>query len=156
MTISEVLITVLIMSLVTIGVAIGVSSSVRVYRDSVEFSNAQTLSSTLSESVMDELRYASGIGEETPNPTFTSTNYGDGISIVTSGDGKLQVRIPQGASSTDYPLVGSGAYDGMTAAVEYSYNDAAGVFEVTLTVTDKSGNEHENTFSVRSLSETLK
>ena len=60
-TLTEMLVAVAVLGLVTLAVAVGISSSLRVYNRSVALSDAQTLSSTLSQALMDELRYARDI-----------------------------------------------------------------------------------------------
>lgn len=137
MTLTEVLVAVLILSLVTVGVAAGVSSSVKVYRKSVQFSESRTLCATLSQAVMDELRYATDIGSQSTNPTFTNQS-GESVAIA-AVEGQLKVG--------NRALVSTGAYNKMTAAVEYTY--ASGIFEVELTIKDNGGNTiHSTTFSV--------
>ena len=78
MTLTEVLVALLILSLVTVGVAAGVGASVRVYRQATEASDAHMLASTLSTALMDELRYARDIQAD---GSFTSDTFGEGVSV---------------------------------------------------------------------------
>ncbi|MCF2615673.1 prepilin-type N-terminal cleavage/methylation domain-containing protein [Oscillibacter valericigenes] len=87
MTLSEVLVALLILSLVTVGVAAGVGASVRVYRQATEASDAHMLASTLSTALMDELRYARDIQAD---GSFTSDTFGEG-SLVGVTDGRITV-----------------------------------------------------------------
>lgn len=140
MTLTEVLVALLILSLVTVGVAAGVGASVRVYRQAAEASDAQMLASTLSAALMDELRYARDIQAD---GSFTSDTFGEGSSVgVTDG------RITVGGEK----LLSDAAYAGLrvkTADVTY----ADGVFQVELTV--QSGTEDRDvrtaSFEVRAL-----
>ena len=80
MTLTEVLMALLILSLVTVGMAAGIGASLQVYRQATEASDAQMLASTLSTALMDELRYARDISGTT-NPTFTSGTFGENVSV---------------------------------------------------------------------------
>ena len=77
-TLSEMLVTVAILGLVTLAVSVGISSALRVYNQSVTLSDAQTLTSTLTQAIMDELRYARDIktNEEGALSSYTSMDYG--------------------------------------------------------------------------------
>lgn len=131
MTLTEVLVAVAILSLVTLGVAAGVSSSLRVYRQSVALSDAQTLSATLSAAMMDELRYARDIKQGDP-PTFTSASYGGGAAFTADSEGRLML-------GQNKPLVGSGTYAGLKAALdELTYSEEDG-FSVKLSIADSAG-----------------
>ena len=94
LTLTELLVAMLILSLVTVGVATGISASLRVYRQATETSDAQMLTSTLSTALMDELRYARDVSG-TDDPTFTSGTFGENVSVevldglVTVGGEKL-------------------------------------------------------------------
>lgn len=141
MTLTEILAAVLILALVAVGVAAGVSASLRVYRQSVTLSDAQTLSSTLSIALMDELRYArepdgSGVA------TFTSSTFGPKVSV-----GANNGRVTVGGRE----LIGSGAYAGLTADAGVYYTDA-GLFSVTVKVCHAGGDMIQQvSFSVRPL-----
>lgn len=139
MSLSEVLVALLILSLVTVGVATGVNASLRIYRQSVALSDAQTLSSTLSEALMDELRYARNISDGAA-PTFTSVSFGEGVAVRSSG-GYIIVSPPvreMGDDMKSWPLlVGTGAYAGhLTAEADVDYT--GGVFAVTLNIYDSA------------------
>ena len=126
MTLTEVLVAVLILSIVTAGVAVGVSSSVRVYRESVQFSEALTLSSSLSQAVMGELRYATDYDSDAK--TFTNQS-GESIKIL-SDNGCLVIADSTGTKLSD--LISTGAYNGMRADLDYEKD--GNVFQVVLTI----------------------
>ena len=102
LTLSEVLVALLILSLVTVGVATGVSASLRVYRQATESSDAQMLASTLSTALMDELRYARNIQND---GSFTSDTFGEGVSVGIA-DGRITV-------GDDEKLLSDAAYAGL-------------------------------------------
>lgn len=106
-TLTELLAAVLVLGLVSLGAAVGVNSALRVYRQSTALSDAQTLSSTLSVALMDELRFARDLTETDGVVTFTSDSFGSGVSIETDAQGHLTVG--------GQTLVGSGAYAGLRA-----------------------------------------
>lgn len=141
MTLTEVLVALLILSLVTVGVAAGVGASVRVYRQATEASDAQMLVSTLSAALMDELRYARDIQSD---GRFTSDTFGEDSSVgVTDG------RITVGGEK----LLSDAVYAGLRVKNPITVIYAGGVFQVELTV--QSGTEDRDvrtaSFAVRAL-----
>ncbi len=149
MTLTELLTAVLILALVAAGVAAGVGASLRVYRQSVLLSDAQTLSSTLSIALMDELRYARDLDPYTV--TFTSATFGEGVSVDSNDQGHITIGGKE--------LIGSGAYAGLVVDPGVNYNDATGLFDVSLKIcltnSDGAAGEqlHYVQFFVRPLNE---
>lgn len=143
MTLTELLSAVLILALVAAGTAAGVSASLRVYRQSTALSDAQTLTSTLSIALMDELRFArntAGGG----TAVFTSSTFGPNVRVDANADGHVTVGGKE--------LIGSGAYAGLTAETGVYYFD--GLFDVTIKVcrAGDNGQPIQNVkFSVRPL-----
>lgn len=144
-TLSELLIAVLILGLVTAGAAVGVNASLKAYHASVQASEARMLLSTLSESVMDELRYAENISADGDNPSYTSANYGIGATLQDNDDGQI-VAFTTGSS-----IIGTGAYNGLKAEIAYPYE--SGVFNVTITVKNGSKVLETTSFSVTPITE---
>ena len=129
---TEMLTAVLVLSLVTLVVAAGVNSATSVYRRSVALSDAQTLSSTLSIALMDELRYARDVETNGTAVTFTSNTFGEGVSVGTDADGQ-----PGHLTVGGQLLVGTGAYAlNFRADPAVSYDDS-GTFHVTLSIYDQ-------------------
>lgn len=130
MTLAEVLAALLIMSLMAACVTTGISSSLRVYRESVMLSDAQTLSSTLAIALMDELRYAQEPSVEGDTVKFTSATFGNDVSVGKDSDGHITVGGKK--------LIGEGAYVGMKAEAEVKYNaettTGVSIFEVKLKI----------------------
>ena len=145
MTLTEMLVALLILSLVTVGVTAGTGTALRVYRQSTAASEAQMLTSTLSTVLMDELRYASDIQAD---GSFRSETFGERAAVGVDGDGQLTLGGGK--------LVSSAAYAGLTVQapagkklVDY---DGAGTFHVSLLVCKNGENLCETEFSVRALS----
>ena len=136
LTLTEVLATALILALVAAAIGVGVNTALRVYRESVTLSDAQTLSSTLSQALMDELRYARDIQAD---GSYTSGVYGPG-SKIGSTDGRVTVK--------NQPLVGEGAYGNgqFSAGALVQYTD--GAFQVTLTISEQAQEIQKVEFSV--------
>lgn len=150
MTLTEVLVALIILSLVTVGIATGVGASLRVYRQATEASDAQMLASTLSTALMDELRYARDISGTT-DPTFTSGTFGENVFFDVDNDGYVVVKTV-GNDSEPPKLLSSAVYAKLqirTAKVTYN----SGVFQVALTI--RSGTEDRDvrteSFAVRAL-----
>ena len=143
-TLTEMLVTVIIIGLMTAGVATGISASLNVYHESTQLSDAQTLSATLAQVVMDELRYATNVSGSDEAPTYDSMNYGEDAVIAPNADGRLAVN--------GIELIGSGAYNGLKANITYPYS--GGAFSVTIMVSDANGELITSTpeFSVTPLS----
>lgn len=130
---TEVLAAVLILSLVTLGVAVGVNSAMSAYRRSVTLSDAQTLSSTLATALMDELRFARNV--DAGAGTFTSSSFGEGASVGTDAAGQ-----PGHVTVGGQLLVGKGAYAGhLKATADVLYDPGSGTFSVTLKIYDGTG-----------------
>ena len=142
-TLTELLVAVVILGLVTLAVSVGISSGIQVYQQSVTLSNSQTLVSTLTQAISDELHYAQNIQVSGGNVTFTSKDYGSKVTIDTDADGLVTVG--------GYALVGSGAYAGMKSALGVSYDTTKQCFEVSLTITQGSTTVQTANFTVRPL-----
>lgn len=146
---SELLMAILVLSIMTVALTAGVSASLRVYRDSVRYAEERTLLSTLSEAVISELRNAKDITDTDKETfTFTSANYGPQAAFkVVSGKLTLAGR----------PLIGSGSYSNDTIEVDekktlikHSRDDKGDLFDVSLVL---SGSEESRNFKVRTLTD---
>ena len=139
MTLTEVLMAVLILSLATVAVSVGVRASMGVQRQSVDASDAQLLVSTISTALMDELRYARAVDAD---GSFTSSQFGQHVSVGVNGDGHITIGGQE--------LLGSGAYGDMSAAASVSYS--SGMFRVSMRVLGSDGAElRAEAFSVKPL-----
>lgn len=143
-TLSELLVALLILSLVGLGASVGISSAVKVYHQSVTLSDAQMLSSTLSGAVMDELRSARDIRIGTGDKliSFTSQTYGEGVSFSRNQEGRVTLG--------GVVLAGTGIYSGdLTASLDITYS--GGSFAVELQVFSGGQLLRTVNFSVRPL-----
>ena len=122
-TLTEVLLTVLITAMTASVAAVGVTSSLRVYNDSTALSDAQTLSSTIAQTIMDELRFADDIAWDADSVVFTSKTYGSNSEIVSEG-GYIYIN--------GKAILPDGAYAGYTAETDVKYDGAE--FDVVITI----------------------
>lgn len=145
LTLAEMLVAVAVLGLVAMAVAVGCSAGLRVYRQSVAVSDAQTLASTLSQALMDELRYAQEIryGDDGTLTGYTSANYGHNASIGQDLEGHITVA--------GKPLVGSGSYAGLCAQVQVRYDETTACFDVELAILQTETRLGQANFSVRPL-----
>ena len=130
-TLTEMIFTVLLLGIMSLSVAVGVSSSLNVYRESVLLSDAEVLCDTLTEEVMDELRFATNINAAADPPAYGSVTYGDGVQLAANEEGYLGVK------NTDWLLLQKGAYTGLRADIQYTYSGS--VFTVDLSVSQNVG-----------------
>ncbi|NCB62074.1 MAG: type II secretion system protein [Clostridia bacterium] len=120
-----------IVAIMLTAVVAGTAASVAVYKQSTALSESKVLSSTLFESLSDELRFATDItvvGDgDNHLSTFTSASYGFNTSFSNEAG---RIKISGG------DLISDLTYTGLDAAADITY--AAGVFDVVLVVTDPS------------------
>lgn len=138
-TLTELLSAILIMMLLTGILAVGVQVGVKAYVKSVSLSEAQTLCSTLTTLVSDELRYAGTITVEADGKVrFFSQNFGGssegGVTFETDADGHITLGGAQVLSSRAYPY-------GLNASVELSYAESTKIFTAEIKVLSGAGNE---------------
>lgn len=110
---TEMLVTVMILGLVSLAVSVGISAALPVYRDSVALSESAVLTSTLAQAMGDELRYARALKTDAAGNllSYNSANYGVNAQIGNT-DGQITV--------SGKPLIGSGAYTGFSAVASAS------------------------------------
>lgn len=151
-TLSELLVTIAVLGILTVAVSSGILSSIKVYKTSKDLSHSQMLVTTLSQAVMDELRYAGDIeaNEEGTLSSYTSPSVGAQAQIQTDEQGQLVLTSPalqKGGS----PLLGSGSYAGNTAQAQIVYSTDTGCFAVKLSILNQGEIVRELEFSVRAL-----
>lgn len=168
---SELLMALVIVSVMTVALTAGVSASLRVYRDSVRHSEERTLLSTLSEAIISELRNARDIEGTGTAFTYTSAKFGPEVCISVNSDGKIVVGHPSSTGSEppstsesepsssgneSKPLVGNGAYSNNTIKIDHvstkiSRADENDLFTVKLVI---AGSGETREFTVRPIVET--
>lgn len=146
---SELLVAILIVSIMTIALTAGVSASLRVYNEAVQHAEERTLLSTVAEAVMTELRNARDPQISGTDVTFTSLNYGPDVSFSVGADGKMKLAGKD--------LIGDGSYikgkiklDGGKANTYVEYDKDTGIFHVKLTC---AGSGESREFSIRPMAE---
>lgn len=147
LTLVELLCTIVIMLLVSVGMVEGVNLAVKNYKKSLLSSESQVLCSTLTNLVSDELRYSGAVYWDQSPIAFFSRTYGDKCAFDQNADGQVTLG--------DEKLLPSKAYHlGMKASVtlEKKQDDRDDLFTVTIVVTDSSGAElAKNEFDVEKL-----
>lgn len=150
-TLIELLATTLILVLIASSLAVGIPAALNAYEKVTATAEATALLSTLSQSLTDELRYATDIKVLSKNDpaltSFTSTVYGRGIRPSnaddgTPQDGKIQMvstlMLPgaEVPTTTTYPLLSESVYTRslksriLNNTITYSNN----VFSLTLQI----------------------
>lgn len=147
-TLTELLLAVAIMGILFSAIVAGVSSAAHIYRRSVALSDSQTLSSTLSNAVANELRYARNIRVTDGKVSFDSDVFGAGVSI---GDSSPAGRVMVGTASRQYALLSDSAYtSGLSASATVTdYTD--GVFTVEIRVSAAELAERSTVLNIRAL-----
>jgi prepilin-type N-terminal cleavage/methylation domain-containing protein len=107
----EMLAAMLILGFLILLVGSGTNAAMKVYDESISYSESNTLCSTLIFSIENELRYASSFNTDTDGVinSFTSADYGMDTSFKVD-DGKLKIS----SSTNTFPVVGDKTYtDGL-------------------------------------------
>lgn len=145
-TLVEMLCSIVVMLLVTIGVATGVQLAMRSYAKSVSNSEAQALCATLTSAVSDKLRN-SGTVDATTNPiTFFCPEVGKAASFSQNDQGQVMLNDQKLLPSRTYP-------HGMKAQVVIErFDSSSNTFDVSIQVTDSTGKKLSgNDFQVKAL-----
>lgn len=151
-TLSELLVTIAVLGILTVAVSSGILSSLKVYQTSKDLSHSQMLASTLSQALMDELRFAGDIvtDEEGGLLSYTSPSVGKEAAVQTDGQGQLVLVSPALAGKTS-PILGSGSYAGNSAQAQITYQTSARCFAVKLYILNRGEVVRELDFYVRAL-----
>lgn len=133
MTITELLVSVLLISLMSLVVVAGTNTAVKAYRQSVGLSRAQTALSTLMEAVGDELRLADKVSVADNVVTYASARKNaQEVRLGLSTKGELLVD--------NTLLVGDGIYsEGALTVSSFRLSYADQVFRVSMTVSGADG-----------------
>lgn len=105
-TIAEVLLAVLIMSLLTLAVAAGSGTAAKVYRAEKEYSESRVLANSALLTIIEELRYGSDVtvADDGSFVIYDSQVYGADTRLeLSAGTGGI-LKITYGAAKTAYPL----------------------------------------------------
>ena len=147
-TLSELLVTIAVLGILTVAVSSGILSSLKVYQTSKDLSHSQMLASTLSQALMDELRFAGDIvtDEEDGLLSYTSPSVGKEAPVQTDGQGQLVLVSPANAGA---PRTGS--YAGNSAQAQITYQTSARCFAVKLYILNRGEVVRELDFYVRAI-----
>lgn len=132
-TLVEMLCTIIILLLVTLGVVTGVQLAMRSYAKSVSNSEAQVLCATLTSSVSDKLRSSGKVNVDTTPITFFCPEIGNNASFSQNEKGQVLLGDMKLLPARAYPY-------GMRAQVEIEgFDSSTNIFTVSVTVTDATG-----------------
>jgi len=109
MTLTELLVALMIVGLIGVSLTVGVNSAVKVYRDSTQLYEAETLCGTILTCLEDEFRFARNIRNETVGSDtvvhFDSQVFGDDVEVAVT-DGKIEI----GNAAAKYKLLSDSVY----------------------------------------------
>ncbi len=136
MTLTELIMALVIVSLIGVALTTGINGGVRVYRDATRLYEAETLCGTILTYMEDEYRFARNIQDD---GTYDSQTFGNGVKAV-ADDGKILIELPPaapaGSGPTSYKLLSDTAYTSGLKVSTYSasYDSAKGQVEITVAV----------------------
>ena len=157
LTLVELLCTIVIMLLVSVGMVEGVNLAVKNYKKSLLSSESQVLCSTLTNLVSDELRYSGAVDWEANPIRFYSRTYGSEC-IFSQNDSKQvtlnEIQRDGTPAQRGYKLLPNRSYHlGLRASVTLS-KAKDNIFSVTILVTDSKDRElARNEFEVEKLNQ---
>jgi len=88
MTLTELLVALALVSLISLALAVGVSSAAKVYRSATRLYEAETLCGTILTCLEDEYRFARNIQAD---GSFDSQTYGNGVKAYLNGEGQVYI-----------------------------------------------------------------
>jgi len=111
MTLTELIVALAVVSLIGISLTVGVSSAVKVYQDSTQLFEAETLCGTILTYLEDEFRFGRNIdskkiSEEKNEVVFDSQAFGKGVRVIVK-DGKILIGKDE---DTGFDLLSDAAY----------------------------------------------
>ncbi len=148
-TVTEMLCVLIVLSLLSAALVVGVQFGVKVFGRCVSHSEANILCSTLSAALKDELRFAGTITGEGTDFQYFSPSIGENTVFVQKNDGYVWIRN----SKNEKTLISTAAYTyGSRAEYTISYIKARNMFAVDLQIKGPGGSVlAENHFEVERL-----
>ncbi len=129
LTMVELLVTLMVVSLIGVSLTAGINSAVTVYRDSTRLFEAETLCGTILTYLEDEFRFSRNIRNAGGGVVFDSQTFGNDVRVSVE-DGKILVG--------DLPLLGTKAYtSGLKVSeedCEIDYDEAKDQVSITIAV----------------------
>ncbi len=158
MTLTELLVALAVVSLISMSLAVGVSSAANVYRESTQLFEAETLCGTILTYLEDEFRFGRNIRTETTGEgaetktkvIFDSQTFGNDVEVVVQ-NGKIWIKNSTGSADPGFALLGDKAYTSGLKVLEsadksmISYDESNGKVTIRIAVgpnTDKTYAEH--------------
>ena len=143
LTLVELLAAIMILALIGVGMATGMTAATQTYERSVFSSETLVLQDTINTTLGDYLRYASGVVDDSGAVTVASEEYGTGTfvtgkggAVFTPGAGYLYFD----AGGKKALVVNSGAYTDLAVKnFVITYAPDTGVFHVTYQLQKKGG-----------------
>lgn len=171
MTLAELLVSMALMALLTVGVGVGVSATGPVLKNSLMLSESQLLLDTMVKTISGELRYAANIvpreaGAIPPETegevdavfpggtpfSYSSKAFGENVAIYNAemSSGRKRVRVV--VNDRGFDLIGSGAYSDLDMCLtQLKYDAANGCFAVTIQIIFPDSTKQEYSFTVSSV-----
>lgn len=111
MTLTELIVALAIVSLIGAALTVGINGASKVYRDSTQLYESETLCGTILTYLEDEFRFSRNIRTETVGTetkvVFDSKTFGNGVQVKLDDDGKILIGKETGPGSE---LLGASAY----------------------------------------------
>lgn len=155
-TMSELLVATLLLSMLTLGMVVGINAAINTQRRAQALAECSTLSSTLLQAIQDELRYAQNVNVNGDHSTVTFTNAEFGADATMSVDSDGHVVISAGGGI--YDLISEAAYTGQKIdSLRFTKNDSVITVDLTIhndflpEVTGEGGDPSANPNTVYSL-----
>lgn len=134
-TLTETLVAVLILTLLTGAISVGISTAVKAKSQLLFTSESDLLASTLHIALGDVLHYATDPATDAGGAvSFTNLNYGVVQGHLLESEGKLYLSTAADAAATRLTLVSDGAYTGLKISA-FSLTYADGLFTGQYTIT---------------------
>lgn len=90
LTLSEVLVSVLILGILGTAISIGIATGVKVYAQSMEFSESNYLASIIVQKISDEIRNGENFPSDA-NVSFDSEDFGDNVTFTLDANGYIKL-----------------------------------------------------------------
>lgn len=137
MTLTEVLVALAVVSLVSMSLTIGVNSATKVYRDSTQLFEAETLCGTILTYLEDEFRFGRNIQGNESKVIYDSQTFGKGVEVFIGEKDKDKGKVKIGKKETadsSFDLLGAKAYTNGLMVNKCEINYAENLVTITIAV----------------------
>jgi len=125
-TLTELLMALLVVALIGVSLTVGINNAVRIYRDSTQLFEAETLCGTILTYLEDEFRFGRNIRETGGEVHFDSQVFGKDVGVFVDGEGKIGIGYSQ--------LLGDTAYTSGLKVLECEIGYHSGSGQVTIKI----------------------